>query len=90
MLAAINAHPAAQRAAQADPTNKADYLRRLVADAESELALIVQEGEIVGYMAKLVALDAAAFSEELASEDDDEITEQRPATVTSALNHFIN
>ncbi len=90
LLAAINAHPASQQAADADPTDKADYLRRLVTDAESELELIVQEGEIVGYMAKLVALDAAAFSEELASEEDDEMAEQRPATVTSALNHFIN
>jgi len=90
LLQAINNHPASQQSTDVDPVNKADYLRRLVADAESDLALITQEGEIVGYMAKLVALDAAAFSEQLASDDDPELENQRPTTVTSALNHFIN
>ncbi|NQV98388.1 MAG: hypothetical protein HQ483_01725 [Rhodospirillales bacterium] len=91
LLAAINNHPASRQAADAGPENKADYLRRLVADADSELALINQEGEIVGYMAKLVALDAAAFSEQIAGQEDeaDLDQEQRPATVISALNQFI-
>jgi len=90
LLAAINSHPAQKTASDADPKNKADYLRRLVADADSELALVTQEGEIVGYMAKLVALDAAAFSEQIANEDAPDIEDRRPSTVTSALNHFIH
>ena len=79
-----------RQAVDADPVDKADYLRRLVADAEAELSLVQQETEIVGYMAKLVALDAAAFSEELAN-DGDAATEQAdaPSPVTSALNYFI-
>jgi len=89
LLAAINKHPARSKTSDADPKNKADYLRRLVADADSELALIVQEGEIVGYMAKLVALDAAAFSDQIASDEEPEVVGSRPTTVTSALNHFI-
>ena len=90
LLKAISNHPSAQRASDGPPENKADYLRRLVADADSEMALITQEGEIVGYMAKLVALDAASFSEQItADEDDADMDQERPATVTSALNHFI-
>lgn len=89
LLAAINKHPAYQKSSDTDPKDKADYLRRLVADADSELALIVQEGEIVGYMAKLVALDAAAFSEQIASEKEPEAESDRPTTITSALSHFV-
>lgn len=43
---------------------KEEYLRQVVSDAQAELALIDQEDEILGYMAKLVALDAMALSEE--------------------------
>lgn len=90
LLQAINNHPAAQKSTDANPVNKADYLRRLVADADSELALITQEGEIVGYMAKLVALDAASFAEQIAFDEEDSDQEQeRPTTITSALTHFI-
>ena len=35
-----------------------------MADTESELAILQQEETILGYMAKLVALDAMALSEE--------------------------
>ncbi len=90
LLQAISKHPMQRQATDADPVDKADYLRRLVADAEGELSLVQQETEIVGYMAKLVALDAAAFSEELANDGDD-TTEQADAVspVTSALSFFI-
>ena len=40
------------------------YVRALMADTESELAILQQEETILGYMAKLVALDAMALSEE--------------------------
>jgi hypothetical protein len=48
---------------------KEEYLRQMVADAESELALIEQENAILGYMAKLVALDAMDLSEEAMDAD---------------------
>jgi hypothetical protein len=48
---------------------KADFLRQLVAGAESELAILNQEESILGYMAKLVALDAMALSEGLDAEN---------------------
>ena len=41
-----------------------EYVRALMADTESELAILQQEETILGYMAKLVALDAMALSEE--------------------------
>lgn len=90
LLQAINNHPAARQSADTNPVNKADYLRRLVADADSEIALITQEGEIIGYMAKLVALDAASFSEQIAiDEEETDLDQERPTTITSALSHFI-
>ena len=42
---------------------------QMVADAESELALIEQENAILGYMAKLVALDAMDLSEQAMDAD---------------------
>ncbi len=89
LLVAINNHPA-QKISGQNPKNKTQYLRQLVAETDSGLALIEQEGEIVGYMAKLVALDAAAFADQIASGgDEQDLTPDQPTTVTSALTHFI-
>ena len=46
-----------------DPVSKQDYLRHLLADAESDIAILEQENAVLGYMAKLVALDAMALAE---------------------------
>jgi len=43
---------------------KEDYVRQMLADAQAEQAIVEQEGTILGYMAKLVALDAMALAEE--------------------------
>jgi len=43
---------------------KEEYIRQLLANAESEIAIVEQEETILGYMAKLVALDALSLSEE--------------------------
>lgn len=45
--------------------SKQDYLRRLIQQEESELALLDQKDELLGYMAKLVALDAMALADEV-------------------------
>ena len=42
--------------------SKPEYVRQLIANTESALALLVQEDQILGYMAKLVALDATALT----------------------------
>ena len=43
---------------------KEEYIRGLVAETQSELSILEQEETILGYMAKLVALDALVLSEE--------------------------
>ena len=42
-----------------------DYIRQMLADNDAALALLDQEENILGYMAKLVALDATALSEQV-------------------------
>jgi hypothetical protein len=46
------------------PLSKEEYIRQLLADSQSELAVLEQEETILGYMAKLVAFDALALSEQ--------------------------
>ena len=43
---------------------KEEFIRHMAIEAEAELALAEQDDLILGYMAKLVALDAMALSEE--------------------------
>lgn len=71
---------------------KEQYLRQMVVDAQAELSLIDQEDTILGYMAKLVALDALALSEEVM---DAEMANVNPNQVqglspSQAVSFFIN
>lgn len=91
LMQAINAHPMQKRAQSESPTDKPTYLRRLVSNTDSQIALVTQEDKILGYMAKLVALDAAALAEELDTKTETaDIDTEIPSPVTSALNHFIH
>jgi hypothetical protein len=64
LTSAIQAHPMnAEARVDGDPVNKQDYLRHLLAEAESDIAILEQENAVLGYMAKLVALDAMALAE---------------------------
>lgn len=65
LAAAIDNHAVTRKVQDdaASQESKPDYLRGLISGAEADLALLNQEGEIVGYMAKLVALDAQALAE---------------------------
>jgi len=67
LAAAIENHTVTRKVADdaATQESKPDYLRGLIAGAEADLALLTQESEIVGYMAKLVALDAQALAEDV-------------------------
>ena len=49
---------------------KEEFIRHMATDAETQLALADQDDTILGYMAKLVALDAMALSEEAMDADD--------------------
>lgn len=64
---AIREHPANREPmVDGEALTKQDYIRQLLSDAQAGLALLEQEESILGYMAKLVALDASALSDELA------------------------
>ena len=66
LVSTINSHPMnAQPEFEGQPLSKQEYLRQLIAEGTSSLAVLNQEETILGYMAKLVALDAMALSEGL-------------------------
>jgi hypothetical protein len=91
LLQAISSHPMSTQQSGTGPSvSKPDYVRELLASTEAELSLINQEGEIVGYMAKLVALDAMALAEQIAENDPDLIEPDRPVGVSSAVDLFIH
>ncbi|WP_135075477.1 hypothetical protein [Terasakiella sp. SH-1] len=60
-----------------------EHVRRMMADVQTELAVLDQEETILGYMAKLVALDAMALAEEGLDEElldsDVAVTSMTPA-----------
>ena len=45
------------------PATKADQLRQMIQETQAEIAILDQEETVLGYMAKLVALDAMELSE---------------------------
>jgi hypothetical protein len=71
------------------PVTREAYVRQLIADAQAELELIGQEETILGYMAKLVALDATALSEEVADAEiiDSDIPESE--SLTGVVKFFV-
>lgn len=63
---AVREHPMNQ-APQIEgvPVSRGEYLRGLIAENQGELAVVGQQRTILGYMAKLVSLDALALSEKV-------------------------
>lgn len=87
---AIERHPMNAEAATVAPGDRRTLLRRMIADTEAERAILGQEETILGYMAKLVALDAMGLAEEVAGHDgDDAKPAAGPARVTDALDYFV-
>ena len=66
LVARIESHKmsAAPTAEDDLPMTRKEHLRRLSADVQAELSIIEQEETMLGYMAKLVALDAMALAED--------------------------
>jgi len=90
LMRAIDDHPMnAQPAIDGQTVTKADYVRQLIADTDAEVALIQQEETILGYMAKLIALDATSLSEQVADAEavDSDVTE--PTGITAAVDFFV-
>jgi len=65
LLSRINTHGMNQSlTAGGIEMTKEEFIRHMAVEAEAELALADQDDTILGYMAKLVALDAVSLSEE--------------------------
>ena len=65
LLSRINTHGMNQSlTAEGIEMTKEEFIRHMAVDAEAELALADQDDTILGYMGKLVALDAMSLSEE--------------------------
>lgn len=91
LAAAIRAHPMnVQSHQEGQPASKADFIRQMLADTQAGVAVLEQEQNIIGYMAKLVALDAMALSESVM---DAELTDSdipRTAGPAAAVKYFVN
>lgn len=91
LVEAINAHPMnAQAELDGTPVDKADFIRQLIAEDEAELAILGQERSVLGFMAKLVSLDALALSDVVTGEDlADGDSELPKGALTSAVDYFV-
>ncbi|GAB6052787.1 hypothetical protein JCM17960_16070 [Magnetospira thiophila] len=72
------------------PLTRKEHLRRMAADIQTELAMLDQEEVMIGYMAKLVALDAMVLAEDGL---DAELADSDAAAVASpvaTLPYFLN
>ncbi|CCQ75282.1 hypothetical protein [Magnetospira sp. QH-2] len=92
LLARIKHHDMNQMAEDDDgqPLTRKEHLRRMASDIQTELAMLDQEETMIGYMAKLVALDAMALTEDGL---DAELADSDVATVASPvtnLNFFLD
>jgi len=89
LLEKIEAHPhKAKLNVSGDAKTKPDFLRQLLTEAEGDYQVLQQESEIVGLMAKLVALDAMGLQDAVAEGEEIENAEVGNAQVADAVNLF--
>ena len=70
LVAAIESHPMNRRAEiDGQAVSKQDYLRQIITKAEADVALLDQDEPVLGYMAKLIALDAMALSDAVVADE---------------------
>lgn len=90
LQAAIRQHDA-NRAAMVDgeSVSRETFVRHLLAEAETDLALLDQEDEMLDYMARLVALDAQALQIQVAygpeTDDAARLDERKPRNMVDAF-----
>ena len=90
LVQAIKAHPMnAQSEINGRAVTKQEYLRQAVADTQAELSIVDQEETILGYMAKLIALDALALTEAVAGGDGDSDGEAQTGDIAIAVDYFV-
>ena len=68
---------------------KQEFLRQAVADTQAELAIVDQEETILGYMAKLIALDALALTEAVAADGAVWVDEGQINGLAAAVDYFV-
>jgi len=61
----------------------------MITDVETELALLDQQEKIIGQMAKLVALDAMALSNDLMGVELAQANDPGTGTVRAAIGFFV-
>ncbi|MBG05429.1 MAG: hypothetical protein CMM59_15295 [Rhodospirillaceae bacterium] len=89
LAAKIEAHPhKAKLDVTGDAKTKPDFLRQLLTEAEGDYQVLQQESEIVGLMAKLVALDAMGLQEAVAESEDLPQETLGNAKIADAVNLF--
>jgi hypothetical protein len=62
----IESHPMNSQLSSVGPDSTVGHLNNLILSADAELAVIDMESEILGYMARVLALDAMALAEDVA------------------------
>jgi hypothetical protein len=72
------------------PLSRKDYLRQMLSETESETALLEQEETMLGYMARLVALDAMELAERNATTRGDLEADASPLRPADALGYFLS
>lgn len=75
---------------EGETMSKEDYVRQMLADAQAEAALVDQEGTILGYMAKLVALDAMQLAEETIDPNFADVAAADRVAPAANVHFFIN
>lgn len=92
LVQAVNAHPMnEQPKLNGALVSREDFLRQLIGENEATIAVLDQERSILGYMAKLVALDAMALSEAVDGVGIDGAEARTAQTgVTDAVEFFVN
>lgn len=91
LVQAINAHPMNEQPdLDKAGITREDFVRQLISNNESTLAVLDQEQSILGFMAKLVALDALALSEAVTGTETAGVeTQSAEAGVTDAVDFFV-
>ncbi len=91
LMRAVAEHPAnAEPMIDGQAVTKDDYIRQMLADNDAALALLDQEENILGYMAKLVALDATALSEQVMDRELAESDVPEAGGITEAVGFFVS
>lgn len=92
LLQAVNAHPMNEQPnLHGTIMSREEFVRQLIGANEATIAVLDQEQSILGYMAKLVALDAMALSEAVDGEEFvGSEAETAETSVTDAVEYFVS